>query len=77
MPRTKTPISYRERSVLAFIKKFHAEKKYMPTLRQMCEATGYRSTSLMSFYLDRLVKAGYIERDPDYARAIRIVEGAE
>lgn len=46
-----------------------------PTLREMCEAMGMNSTSLLSYYLDALEKRGKIERGQNDTRSIRVVGG--
>lgn len=73
MPEPTVQLSYRERSVFAYIQKFHAERGYAPTIREIAESTGYKSTSLVVFYLSKLESAGLIERDPEIARGMRIV----
>lgn len=74
MTTTENELTYREKSVFAYLVKFHTERGYSPSVRDISKATGFKSTSLVVFYLDKLEKAGWIERDPDIARAIRIVE---
>lgn len=43
-----------------------------PTVREICDATGIRSTSTVHAILSALEERGYIERDARYSRAIRI-----
>lgn len=43
-----------------------------PTVREICDATGIRSTSTVHAILNALEELGYIERDARYSRAIRI-----
>lgn len=74
---TATELSLRERTTYEFIRSYHAEKGYMPTMREICKALGIRSTSLASWYVEKLVQAGLIERDYAVARGIRIVEVGE
>lgn len=77
MPRSKTPISYRERSVLAYIKKFQAERGFSPGIRDIADALGFNSTSYTLFLLDRMEQAGMIRREKNTARAIVVLETAE
>ena len=44
-----------------------------PSVREICEATGIRSTSSVHGILRSLEQNGYIERDSQNARSIRIV----
>lgn len=46
-----------------------------PTVREICEATGIKSTSTVHEILNILEENGYISRDAKYSRAIKI-EGA-
>ncbi|MCI8360061.1 MAG: transcriptional repressor LexA [Clostridiales bacterium] len=46
-----------------------------PTVREICNATGIKSTSTVHGILSALEEYGYISRDPKSSRAIRI-EGA-
>ncbi len=46
-----------------------------PTVREICNATGIKSTSTVHEILNVLEESGYIYRDAKYSRAIRI-EGA-
>ena len=46
-----------------------------PTVREICEATGIKSTSTVHEILNVLEENGYISRDAKYSRAIKI-EGA-
>lgn len=46
-----------------------------PTVREICNATGIKSTSTVHSVLSSLEEYGYISRDPKASRAIRI-EGA-
>ena len=43
-----------------------------PSVREICQATGIKSTSTVHAILGTLEENGYIERDPKYSRAIRI-----
>lgn len=48
-----------------------------PTVREICTATGIRSTSTVHAILQKLEEEGYISRDPRASRAIRIEGAAE
>lgn len=49
---------------------------FPPTVREICFATGIKSTSTVHAILNVLEENGYIYRDPKYSRAIKI-EGTE
>lgn len=47
---------------------------YPPTIREIGEATDINSTSVVNYNLNKLVDAGYIERDEKVSRGLKIVE---
>ncbi len=49
----------------------------VPSVREICQAVGLRSTSSVQNNLDALEEKGYIIRDPMLKRSIRIVGQAE
>lgn len=59
--------------ILAYIEKFSREKGYPPSVREICEATGLRSTSTVHGHLIRLEKKGLLYRDSMKPRAISIM----
>ncbi len=68
----KTPRT-RER-ILNFIRDFLAEKGYAPTVRDIVRGCNISTTSVVQHHLDRLEREGYIQRDPQVFRSIRLVE---
>lgn len=69
LPRTP---GVKQQQILDFIRSHVAEKGYPPSVREIGEAVGLRSTSTVHGYLERLEKAGYIRRDPTKPRAIEL-----
>ena len=67
-------ITDKQRKVLEFIKKELKTKGYPPSVREICEGLGIRSTSTVHVYLERLEKNGFIRRDPTKPRAIEVLE---
>ncbi len=57
-----------------YIKEHLREKGYPPSVRDICEAVGLKSTSTVHSYLGMLEKRGMIRRDPAKPRAIDIME---
>ena len=45
-----------------------------PSVREICEAVGLKSTSSVFSHLEKLEKNGYIRRDPTKPRAIEIID---
>lgn len=60
--------------VLAFVGDYTAARGYPPSLREIGDAVGLRSTSAVHRHLRLLAKAGRIERTPNVSRGLRIVE---
>ena len=60
--------------VLNAIRTFTAERGYSPSVRDLCEMCGLKSTSSVHAHLETLEKNGYIHRDPTKPRAIEIID---
>ena len=60
--------------ILEFIKEQLLSKGYPPSVREICQAVGLKSTSTVHSHLNKLEKLGYIRRDPTKPRAIEIVD---
>ena len=69
------PLTAQQRRVLDFISREVAERGYPPSVRDICAALGFRSSSTAHRYLAALEKMGYLERGAARPRAIRIIEG--
>ncbi len=67
-------ISQKQQEILAYLKKEIINRGYPPSVREICEAVGLRSTSSVHSHLATLEKNGYIRRDPSKPRAIEIVD---
>ncbi len=65
----------RQRLALAFVRRYLAEHGRPPTVREVGEGIGVRSTSLVNTYLDGLERLGCIERSKDRSsRSIRVIK---
>ena len=67
-------LSDKQKRILDFIKDEIRAKGYPPSVREICDAVGLKSTSTVHGYLERLEKKGYIRRDPTKPRAIEILD---
>jgi SOS-response transcriptional repressor LexA len=56
------------------IKDYIAEQEISPTVRELCSITGVKYISTMHGYLDRLQRDGYISRQFNSARSIRVIK---
>ncbi|MCE5216797.1 transcriptional repressor LexA [bacterium] len=64
-------LSSRRREILDFIVATTRQRGYPPTVREIGEAVGLKSSSTVHFHLNVLQKMGLIERDGSLTRAIR------
>lgn len=67
-------ISKKQSEILKFMKSEVREKGYPPSVREICQAVGLKSTSTVHGHLAQLEKKGYIRRDPSKPRAIEIID---
>lgn len=67
-------ISRKQQEILDYLKEEILSKGYPPTVREICEKVGLRSTSSVHSHLNTLEKNGYIRRDPTKPRAIEICD---
>lgn len=62
-------MTQRERGVLAYIKSYHAQHGYVPSLREIMAACGISSTSVVASLLDDLAERGAISRTRNQSRS--------
>ncbi len=60
--------------ILDFLRKEVEHKGYPPSVREICESVGLKSTSTVHAHLKTLEKNGYIRKDPTKPRAIEIID---
>ena len=65
-------INKTQRAVFEYIKEVISDRGVAPSVREIGNAVGLRSTSTVQYNLNALEKAGYIERDPNLKRTIRL-----
>ncbi len=58
-------LSERQQHMLVFIQDYYQEHLYPPTIREIGEAVGISSTSVVNYNLNKLVDAGMIQRNKD------------
>jgi repressor LexA len=66
-------LSLRQASILEFIQQKLDERGYPPSVREIGEAVGLKSSSTVHAHLKQLQKKGYIHRDPTKPRAIEMI----
>ena len=65
-------LSTRQERILEFIREYHAEHDYPPTIREIGKAADISSTSVVKYNLERLQEKGYINRNKDVSRGLRL-----
>ena len=64
----------RRQRILGFLQEFYLENGIPPTVHDIQKACDISSTSVVDYNLDKLEQAGYINRRPDVARGIKILD---
>mgnify|MGYP002713288524 CR=1 FL=1 len=60
----------RQIEILTFIYDYQIEYGFVPSIREICDATGIRSTSAVSYQINRLVKSRYIDKTGEVSRGM-------
>lgn len=63
----------RQFAILKFIEAQMRDKRYPPSVREICAAVNLKSTSTAHTYLKKLEELGYIKRDATKTRAIEVL----
>lgn len=63
----------KQQQILDFVNSQVEEKGYPPSVREICSAVGFKSTSTVHGYLEKLEKSGLILKDPTKPRALRVL----
>lgn len=70
MPASLTDI---ERRILDYMVAYLRRHTYQPSIREIGEQFGIKSTKTVSEHLHALAEKGYLERDPSRSRGVRIL----
>lgn len=70
MPNALTDL---EQNILDYMVQYLRANTYQPSVREIGEAFGIRSTKTVTEYLAKLAEKGYLERDPSRSRGVRIL----
>jgi repressor LexA len=71
-----TLLSPRQQQILDFVREYHADHSYMPSVREIQTACEISSTSVVDYNLRILEREGIVLRSPDISRGLELV-GAE
>ncbi|MGI6351106.1 MAG: transcriptional repressor LexA [Armatimonadota bacterium] len=67
------PLSGRRKDVLQAIREHIAEKGFPPSVREIGERTGLRSSCTVQRHIEVLIEKGYLRRDGSKARTLEVV----
>ena len=70
------PLSKRQQSILQFTHGYMTEHGRPPTIREIGKAVGINSTSVVNYNLGKLEERGFLDRDPDVSRGLRLTNKA-
>ncbi|HIS99423.1 MAG TPA: transcriptional repressor LexA [Candidatus Faecaligallichristensenella faecipullorum] len=70
----RKPRGDNQMKILEFIKQEIQNKGYPPSVREICDAVGLKSTSTVHGHLTRLEKRGLIRRDSTKPRAMEVLD---
>ena len=71
---TKGKLSDRQKRMLEFIQRFTADNGYPPSIREIGDAADISSTSVVNYNLNRLVEEGFLSRDQNVSRGLRLTD---
>ncbi len=72
--KDKTKLSDKQKHILRFMEHYIDTSGFPPTIREIGEATGIASTSVVNYNLNKLVDAGYLKREARASRGLRLVK---
>lgn len=67
-------LNKRERTILKFIQKEIEERGYAPSVREICKAVDLSSTATVQGYLNTLEKRGFIKKENQKGRTLRLLK---
>jgi repressor LexA len=73
MVRTRRGLTERHKKIIEYLNE-RIGTGYPPSIREIGEAVGITSTSVVTYYLKQLTEMGLIERDAKFSRAVRLTD---
>ena len=76
--RKKDPtlLNKRERAILDYIEKQSKINGYPPSVREIGKAVGLKSTATVHGYLAKLEQKGYIKKETQKGRTLKLLKGS-
>jgi repressor LexA len=71
--RQVEPLTEIERKILDFMVQYLRANTYQPSIREIGQRFGIKSTKTVSEHLQALAEKGFLERDPSRSRGVRIL----
>lgn len=72
--RDSNGLNKRERDILKFIQKEIITNGFAPSVREICKAVGLNSTATVQGYLKTLEERGYVKKENQKGRTIRLLK---
>ena len=66
-------LSPRQQNMLRYMFEYIRDEGYPPSIREIGERCGIASTSVVNYNLNKLVQAGYLQREGRVSRGLRII----
>ncbi|HIU51151.1 MAG TPA: transcriptional repressor LexA [Candidatus Merdicola faecigallinarum] len=77
MKKDRSDLNKRERAILSFIEKQINAFGYPPSVREIGKAVGLSSTATVHGYLAKLEQKGYIRKESQKGRTLRLIKGSD
>ena len=66
--------SDKQKKILDFVNRYLIEKGFPPSVREICQAVGFKSTSTVHAYIKKLEEEGSLTKDATKPRALKILD---
>jgi repressor LexA len=70
-------LNARQQDILNFVREYHLDRSYMPSVREIQAACGISSTSVVDYNLRILEREGFVRRSPEISRGLELVQAEE
>ena len=77
MKKKTSDLNKREKAILKAIEKSVDEKGYAPSVREIGKEVGLSSTATVHGYLERLQDTGYIRKEDNKGRTLKLLKNSE
>ncbi len=68
--------STKQQEIIDYVNKCVKENGYPPSVREICAAVGFKSTSTVHAYLQKLTDNGILQKDPTKPRALKVLNNS-